>query len=617
MGKQPCDRCVKKNLECVVKYVPKVTVSRDELADNVERLGMMQQILERYIPDMSFDKQSLKDKLEAIEKSPIKETGRPNSQLVDSSSSSFFDNIGNNNNFLAQLQVVLPSNTEISDNHGLEEYLSGYKYTTDSAIRVAVGALPAKEECLEILSAFLKVAANNNYFYYHEEEFLIKVEDLYERSNKVTHADNDFVCILLLSLAVGSLFMYVFHGNGLLKTRDRNVFPGSTFYCAAKILSSSMVAKSNIDSVVAFLLMTIYLLCSTLPLNSSYAYSGVALRAAVSNNLHRANSESLNRLFWSVYCLERRLAISLGRPETLPLSDISTPLPAYDITLDNSDNMAQVSTLSLATTISLVSFKIYDVWALVCKNKTGLSFSTISELMQNLENWRKEFPPSLELGINLTPSSRGYRGICHIMFQYHMARLALGRPFLLWKLRQQKIDPLIARLASKLTRSCLHAAVDILDTLDSMRKSNKLSLFSYLDYISCHSAAIVLVGYFLVDPSETALKYLAQAIEIMSQYADHCPWTIENLKLVLSLKASLESTPQYVEWCKISHHREHCSSSSESYPPSLTGGIDYDTTAMDAQLNGLAGSDFFNSIIADSSFSFIQNSSIEGLLFPQ
>ncbi|KAH9821948.1 fungal-specific transcription factor domain-containing protein [Melampsora americana] len=94
--------------------------------------------------------------------------------------------------------------------------------------------------------------------------------------------------------------------------------------------------QSNITTIQALLFLAMYSFRSEKGL-SAWHLSGLALRTAIELGLHRKSplnkpqhpweEETRKRVWWSVYCLERTMALQLGRPIAIQDKDIDVPLP--------------------------------------------------------------------------------------------------------------------------------------------------------------------------------------------------------------------------------------------------------------------------------------------------
>lgn len=121
------------------------------------------------------------------------------------------------------------------------------------------------------------------------------------------------MCLALLIFAFGSQFAHLQCGTKsqepLLSIED----PGKIFYEVAQTLIPSIIAKCTLKGIQVCLLAGLYNLPSNLP-DTAYLYLGMAVRMSIASGLHRKTSEASlnprvrevrNRLWWSVYCIDK------------------------------------------------------------------------------------------------------------------------------------------------------------------------------------------------------------------------------------------------------------------------------------------------------------------------
>ncbi|KAG0151788.1 hypothetical protein CROQUDRAFT_667781 [Cronartium quercuum f. sp. fusiforme G11] len=109
--------------------------------------------------------------------------------------------------------------------------------------------------------------------------------------------------------------------------------------------------QSNITTIQALLFLAMYSFRSEKGL-SAWHLSGLAMRTAVELGLHRKTpenklldpfmEETRKRVWWSVYCLERTMALQLGRPIAIQDTDIDIELPLdIDCRVTNGDQIRE------------------------------------------------------------------------------------------------------------------------------------------------------------------------------------------------------------------------------------------------------------------------------------
>lgn len=182
----------------------------------------------------------------------------------------------------------------------------------------------------------------------------------------------------------------------------------------------------TVQNIEAMTLLVIYHLRSASSHGIWYMI-GLAMRTAIDLGLHRKDYEKgLNnstiqarrRLFWTVYTLERIIAISLGRPFSIADRQIDVDLPS-EMILDDSS-----SEVSLAHAISL--FKLRRIESRIQHSiyRADKSLASLQPklegLYSELQHWKSSVMERLPPGID-----RNYP-----MLHYNRAVRLLVQPFL-------------------------------------------------------------------------------------------------------------------------------------------------------------------------------------------
>ncbi|KAL2314215.1 Zn(2)-C6 fungal-type domain-containing protein [Schizosaccharomyces pombe] len=569
VGNFPCGRCLKKGLECVIETPPRLLMNKDEISLNLQRLSHMETILSKLMPSLSLDLPSLEAKIaelsESLQTYPDKvltdiELGSYQ-QVTLNETQTYYEDAGSNESFVARVHEIICQGREFQVQHKLtnkgNKTFEDILDPADNTVASLIHALPPKDITFYLLMTFWQFSSDNNHFYYNTKLFAAKVHHLFDDPTSFQSKDGGFVCMLLLSMAMGSLFSYIRHPEFLSdENHDRWTYPGSQFYQNAKLLFPKVISESSLETVQSFFLAGMYL-SPTLAHEVVYMYFGIAMRAAVANGMHKKSAnaqfsgdvaELRKRLFWSVYCMERKIGISLGRPESLVRSEIDIHFPEYRESLDSQNFIASFRTFTLAIKISLLTNKVYDMWYSSLHGKANLKAATIKEIVNEIEAWRQQLSPDLEIQ-NIGPDSRSYRGIVHLHLAYHIVRIAMGRPFLLHRLRERtmnsKTDEGARLLTDKLISYCYSSALHIVDLLVLLRMHKFLSVYSFMDYHSCHAASFIILVHLLINPSEQTIEQLNTAIDILNFVTDRFPLLKGSTDVITNLRAFAEQSEVY------------------------------------------------------------------------
>jgi Fungal specific transcription factor domain/Fungal Zn(2)-Cys(6) binuclear cluster domain len=243
------------------------------------------------------------------------------------------------------------------------------------------------------------------------------------------------------------------------------------FFMAALQYISAARESHSIHNIEAMALLVLYSLRS--PSNSGIWYMvGLAMRTAVDLGLHREEhyrnitpykSELRRRLFWSIYLLERVVALSLGRPFSIADRDIDTKLPFdFDDSTRDDDIIAQTlanpstsmgsrPTTNLTLWINYIQIKRFEsrIQSTVYRVDKPVSslFPKVASLLSSLETWERNLP-------NLTVSENDYTRL-----QWNKAIQLLLQPFL------STLNP-----HDKLIERCLKASGQICEIFKRMHQ---------------------------------------------------------------------------------------------------------------------------------------------------
>lgn len=150
--------------------------------------------------------------------------------------------------------------------------------------------------------------------------------------------------------------IYAISATMLKLTEPYDYTPPENFFMTALQYISAARESHSVHNIEAMTLLVLYNLRS--PSNSGIWYMiGLAMRTRVDLGLHREahygnvppyEGQLRRRLFWTVYFLERVIAVSVGRPYSISDRDIDVALP---LEIDDSvrDGGLIARTLSVST----------------------------------------------------------------------------------------------------------------------------------------------------------------------------------------------------------------------------------------------------------------------------
>ncbi|CAK7207244.1 hypothetical protein SEUCBS139899_010054 [Sporothrix eucalyptigena] len=216
------------------------------------------------------------------------------------------------------------------------------------------------------------------------------------------------------------LYMVYAIGATLLQLTDKNLLDLSPerFYMTALQHMAAAREPRTVQNIEAMTLLVIYHLRSASGLGLWYMI-GLAMRTCIDLGMHRKSHEqglspvaiqNRRRLFWTVYSLERVIAISLGRPLSLPDRHIDVALPDFEDGLHEAIFLFQLRRIE-----SRIHHSVYRA----DKPLTALR-PKLDVLYQQLEVWRAS------LGGDSPGRSHGE----YLLLHYHRAVRMLIQPFL-------------------------------------------------------------------------------------------------------------------------------------------------------------------------------------------
>jgi hypothetical protein len=99
----------------------------------------------------------------------------------------------------------------------------------------------------------------------------------------------------------------------------------------------------------------------------------------------------------------------------------------------------------------------------------------------------------------IDPKSSKYRTVLHLRLNYHYARITMGkvalvtvaRTHLRRHLQPESQTPNLSDLVRKLSKACMKAARKILQLFERLRRTQKITRFSFTDFQGCSIATIV------------------------------------------------------------------------------------------------------------------------------
>lgn len=370
----------------------------------------------------------------------------------------------------------------------------------------------------------------DNFFYFDQATFISDIDQFYTDGRSPLRHDTRFVCLALAAFALGSQWTTLEKPS----ESQRSVIiqpdygdPGKIFYSHAKTLVPDIIDRPNLVTVQAIYLLGVYLMPAS-AISSSYVYLGLALRTALTINLHMDNSDDATlsttekevrrRLWWSIYSLERTTTLKLNRPRSISAEIITAPFPSpcpnFDKVQIFDNHLPQIFYAKLALIIDRVAeSSSLSMWPPVQSTGTETPRHLFETVEAELKSWKRSLPSDFALEL-IDPRDSRYRAVFHLHLQYYYAWIAVGkvcvvavvREHLRHQIAKEKSPLYRDQSVPSLAKHCIKAAKKLLRLFENITKTNNLTRFSFTDFQGCSISTIIvlLAGIMNRDPEYDA-----------------------------------------------------------------------------------------------------------------
>jgi hypothetical protein len=404
--------------------------------------------------------------------------------------------------------------------------------------------LPPRDVIDFLVVTFFKYPATN-YYYVHYAKFHTKLAAFFgtSRSDLVSSEWTEFACLLLMMMACASFYadleseteghltptLHV--ANGRLNLADPDIphqddIPGLEFYQTSKKYLPRIISANSVTSVQIVTLMGQFLLGANAR-DESYSMFGLSLRMAINMGMHRSlntrmlqaqDQELRNRLWWTVYVLERHFAVAPGRPLSIDDAEIDTALPTFVPSLDSDGSRFTFKN-------QIVSITLCQIMGCIVRTVYGRSQTTegqiidpaqIRELMHRLRAWSRNLPE--EIKITETCS----RAVIHLHLAHQQTIILLTRKFLNHSVAKNKSpsSQLSQKFVKEYAQICIDAAKTTVGLMASLRDRSLLTKFSFYDSLYCSGALyVLLLGAKLEPLNQITRQTLTDGLSILRYLA--------------------------------------------------------------------------------------------------
>ncbi|KAG5655306.1 hypothetical protein KAF25_010458 [Fusarium avenaceum] len=418
----------------------------------------------------------------------------------------------------------------------------------DEATAIAIDCLthfPSQSRAVALTRISLR-GHQSNFYYCDQDRFQCRLSALYSNGLKSPLVTPAFVCFAAIAMAVGCQFKHLERDSNEMedastKEEDENEMPGTQYMRLSQRLLPVALEERSMETVQSCLLMAFFVL-ATDDLESYYIYTGLALRTAITLSLHRLDRqeglqlvslEESKRLFWTVYCIERRSSMMVGRSETLPIDNITTPLPVWMMQLDKYD-IDRVDRLTAFINLTQIQTQLLK------RRPSNASCYDLQQAQHLLTKWQEDLPTSCR-----SYDSHSTRPNIHLQIMYHMTWMQLGRTSLLFiakaSLRKvpDKVKPASSQSESTLSKLCATSARAVVDLILDLRNHGQIAFFSHLDLQSCSSSITLLLLARVLDEDVISLEKIQETLGVLDLMSEKSQYAKRGTRLVRQLYEAL------------------------------------------------------------------------------
>ena len=341
-------------------------------------------------------------------------------------------------------------------------------FTLDPARKMMVEATPAAKPAPSATSIVRKPAL-------HEAKELVRqylfvtsgIIDLFDPADIMQHlshwvvdvsADTDLNCsIYYLVLAIGAQVQL---DSGIEDAAERY------FNHGRKLVMASLLEEPSTLTIQASCLICFYLLTACRR-NAAFMLFGVASRAAYALGLHRSDITKLfefrerrtrERTWKSVRVLDLFMSASLGRPPATSEVDggnVSWNRPSRDYDDIQLDALNPSATLRLCFILERIINEVY------CRRE--VSVQLVESISQQYRDWTNQLSEGLHTdGLDAADNDpdavmRRAIGVAHLKGAYYWSIIILTRPFLLFRVSEERVHASVETFADACVDSALRS----------------------------------------------------------------------------------------------------------------------------------------------------------------
>lgn len=438
----------------------------------------------------------------------VKRYGQP-TYLGHSSTLSFSRNVRN----------LLQRSTPVADPGSASVEREDVSYTTTlPPIRLDLSNIPMPRlQYAEYLTSTVVMQLGPLYCLFEQDAFLQRLRAFYdERSRGLPLESSLWHIQMLLVLAFGKSILSREHSDmgpsGMAYfTRAMEAFPDIRRLCENPLLSIEILCLASL------------FMHATDMLQESYIFIGQALRVSVTQGLNQAfpealrppNVEYMRRLWWTVYCIDRKSAALLGNPSVMRDEDISIPMPAIKQG-DESQNA-----FAIHAALSSHLGKILDVIYGMRSQRQGKFVTEVQAILSRLAETSVVLDEHLRLDLS-RPNHPVSREAATLHLLLHQCVILTVRPVLFSLLKpvlslESNAKPSASPFES-LLKMCVESSIRILQIMFALKQQTMCDIFLPYDIDVLFSAAFALILIDIIRPAKELLWDLPQVISLLDEF---------------------------------------------------------------------------------------------------
>lgn len=245
--------------------------------------------------------------------------------------------------------------------------------------------------------------------------------------------------------------------------------------------TSSLGGNLGVSTVQAFLLITVFMLCSC-QINGAFLFFGIGVRAAYSVGLHRTEVNARfgadvkrrrDRLWKSLRIVDLFLSASMGRPPATSDVDCTVPYGDADAAAAAGSRVSGEDEPFDLLNASVQILLIVESVVVQIYSRKKISLQLTEGISRQLRGWSTRWLRPLK---DVMASGRGpaASGACQVISSYYYAVMLVSRPFFMYELCRRLDDDREDASSggrSKLADACVDAAGLMVDSvMDSIER---------------------------------------------------------------------------------------------------------------------------------------------------